>query len=68
MLNRPLVMVSAAAVFVLVGAVPALGDSGWGTVDCSQNPHPGCELGSRQGRRQETSSPANASQDASAAR
>lgn len=45
MLNRPLVMAGAAAVFVLVGAVPALGDSGWGTVDCSQNPHPGCELG-----------------------
>ena len=28
-----------------VWGVPAAGDSGWGSVDCSQNPYPGCELG-----------------------
>ncbi|AXK37718.1 hypothetical protein DVA86_28080 [Streptomyces armeniacus] len=26
-------------------AIPAFADGGWGSVQCDQNPHPGCELG-----------------------
>jgi len=41
---------------VIVGAaaVPAFGDGGWGSVQCDQNPHPGCELGAGSGGRSDT--------------
>ncbi|KAB8166428.1 hypothetical protein FH609_024050 [Streptomyces sp. 3MP-14] len=39
-------MVTGSALTVMAaGVVPAAADSGWGSVDCSQNPYPGCELG-----------------------
>ncbi|GAA3838199.1 ATP/GTP-binding protein [Streptomyces coacervatus] len=38
-----------AAVLLVAGTAPALADGGWGSVDCSQNPYAGCELGAGKG-------------------
>ncbi len=45
MLKRPLAAIGVATAVVLAGAAEAFADDGWGVVDCSQNPRPGCELG-----------------------
>ncbi|MFC5108994.1 hypothetical protein [Kibdelosporangium philippinense] len=41
--------VLAACVVVTAGATPAMADNGWGNVNCSQHPQPGCELGAGSG-------------------
>ncbi|GHE44026.1 ATP/GTP-binding protein [Streptomyces longispororuber] len=43
-------MLVVAGALSLAGALPALADPGWGNVDCSQHPHPGCELDAGKGR------------------
>lgn len=43
MLRRVLVLAASGVLIVMSGAV-ARADDWWGTVDCGQNPYPGCEL------------------------
>ncbi len=54
MLRRTRAVVVMTATLIVASGVPALADPGWGSVDCSQNPHPGCDLeagkGGRSGR------------------
>ncbi|MDT0307274.1 hypothetical protein RM780_09895 [Streptomyces sp. DSM 44917] len=56
MLRRILARAAAGTVgaaAVVAGAVaPAVADDGWGSVDCEQNPRPGCELGAGEGQPQ----------------
>lgn len=49
---RSVTVVTVSLALVSVGAGSALADGGWGSVQCDQNPHPGCELGAgREGSR-----------------
>lgn len=50
MLRRVIVAVGVAAAAVIVSSLPAMAD-GWGNVDCTQNPIPGCDLGAGSGGR-----------------
>lgn len=54
MLRRASVVSGAAVVLLGMGVVPAFADGGWGSVDCSQNPYPGCELSAGKGGRPDT--------------
>lgn len=49
MLRQAVAAAGLSLVIVGAAAVPAFGDSGWGSVQCDQNPHPGCELGAGSG-------------------
>lgn len=49
MLRRAAAVTVMSVALLAAGAVPALADGGWGNVDCSQNPYPGCELGAGEG-------------------
>lgn len=52
MLSRAALVSSLVVTAVIATAVPALADDPWGSVDCAQNPHPGCELGAGKGGRE----------------
>jgi len=56
-LRRAVVAAGLSLVIVGAAAVPAFGDGGWGSVQCDQNPHPGCELGAGAGGGQHNASP-----------
>ncbi|MFD8716893.1 hypothetical protein ACFV2H_02375 [Streptomyces sp. NPDC059629] len=45
MLRRAVAATGLSLAIVGAAVVPAFGDGGWGSVQCDQNPHPGCELG-----------------------
>lgn len=47
-------MVGLSLVAAMAGAVPAWSDDSWGSVDCTQNPHPGCDLGAGKGPQKES--------------
>lgn len=49
MLTRLKVVGSLSVVAMLASAMPSLADDGFGFTDCSQYPHPGCELGAGSG-------------------
>lgn len=49
-------LVIATALTVCTAQTPAFAHGGWGTVDCSQRPNPGCELGAGTGGVQPRSS------------
>jgi hypothetical protein len=49
MLTRLKVVGSLSVVAMLVSATSSLADDGYGFTDCSQYPHPGCELGAGSG-------------------
>ena len=42
-------LVIAAALIACTAQTPAFANGGWGTVDCTQHPNPGCELGAGSG-------------------
>lgn len=49
MLRRTVLVAAVAVASVFGTVIPAVADDRWGSVDCSQNPHPGCELGAGKG-------------------
>lgn len=49
MLRRAAFAAGLSLIVVMAAVAPAFGDSGWGSVECDQNPHPGCELGAGSG-------------------
>lgn len=51
MLRQAAAATGLSLVIVGVATIPAFGDGGWGSVQCDQNPHPGCELGAGSGGR-----------------
>lgn len=57
MLRQAAVAAGLSLVIVGAAAVPAFGDGGWGSVQCDQNPHPGCELGAGSGGGQRNALP-----------
>lgn len=63
MLRRGPVVVGLSLVALMAGAVPAWPDDSWGSVDCTQNPHPGCDLGAGKGPQE--GSPGHGGDDAS---
>jgi hypothetical protein len=56
MLRRAVAVAGLSLVILGGGAIPAFADGGWGTVQCDQNPHPGCELGAGSGGKHSTPS------------
>ncbi|MGP4083867.1 hypothetical protein [Streptomyces sp. KR55] len=53
MLRRVVIVTGLTALGVVGSVVPALADDPWTTVDCAQNPHPGCDLGAGDGGAQQ---------------
>lgn len=49
MLRRPALVGAATVLLVGLATWPAAATGGWGSVECDQNDHPGCELGAGSG-------------------
>lgn len=58
-MSRAAAVVGLSCVIAVVAAEPAWAGNGWGSVQCDQNPHPGCELGAGQGRQDSDPGPRN---------
>ncbi|WP_059007949.1 hypothetical protein [Streptomyces specialis] len=61
MLRRAAAVAGLTLAVLAAGALPARAEGGWGSVDCEQNPYPGCELGV--GGAQEQPAPGDGSAD-----
>lgn len=49
MLTRVIIVVGWSLTILVASSAPALAGGGWGGMECSQNPNPGCELGAGTG-------------------